>query len=272
MCSAFSWPRGLKNDVCFMCSALVSPHGLKNDEYYMCKVLVSGHWHVTCVARFIFWFKRPISHVWRAWLASRTTYYWYYMCDALDSPHGLKNDVNYMCSACFWPHGLKNDVHFMCGELVSPQGLKNDVCFMCSALVSPHGLKNDEYYMCKVLVSGHWHVTCVARFIFWFKRPISHVWSTWFASRTTYYWYYMCSALVSPHGFKNDVYYMYSALVSLMALKTTYMTCSALVSPHFYVCCELTFRWVWSTLARTSCLHRIRSSLFANVVNPPRSC
>ena len=52
----------------------------------------------------------------------------------------------------------------------------------------------------------------------------------------------MCSALVSPHGFKNDVYYMYSALVSLMALRTTYITCSALVSPHFYVCCELTFR------------------------------
>ena len=139
---------------------------------------------------------------------------------------------------------------------------------MCSALVSPHGLKNDEYYMCKVLVSGHWHVTCAARFIFWFKRPISHVWSAWFASRTTYYWYYMCSALVSPHGFKNDVYYMYSALVSLMALRTTYITCSALVSPHFYVCCELTFCWVWSTLARTSCLHRIRSSLFANIVNP----
>ena len=45
-----------------------------------------------------------------------------------------------------------------------------------------------------------------------------------------------------PHGFKNDVYYMYSALVSLMALRTTYITCSALVSPHFYVCCELTFR------------------------------
>ena len=179
------------------------------------------------------------------------------MCGELVSPQGLKNDVNYMCSAFCWPHGLKNDVCFT---------------HMCSALVSPHGLKNDEYYMCKVLVSGHWHVTCAARFIFWFKRPISHVWSAWFASRTTYYWYYMCSALVSPHGFKNDVYYMYSALVSLMALRTTYITCSALVSPHFYVCCELTFRWVWSTLARTSCLHRIRSSLFANIVKPPRSC
>lgn len=185
----------------------------------------------------------------------------YYKCNALVWPNGLKNYENYRCDALVSPHGLKNDVNYMCSAFFWPHVLKNDVCFMCSALVSPH----DEYYMCKVLASPHRHVTCVTRFISWFKRPISHVCRAWFASKTTYY--------MSRTTYITNVTYV-APLFRLMAFRTTYITSSALVSPHFYVCCELTFRWVRSTLARTSCLHRIQSSLFANIVTPlpPCSC
>ena len=89
--------------------------------------------------------------------------------------------------------------------------LKNDVCFTCSALVSPHG----EYYVCKVLVSRHWYVTCVARFISWFKRPISHVWRAWVASRTTYY--------TSRTTYITDITCV-PRLFRLMALRTTYIS------------------------------------------------
>lgn len=66
----------------------------------------------------------------------------------------------------------------------------------------------------------------------------------------------MCSALVSPHGFKNDVYFTCSVcLFRVMAER--YFLSRANWLPR-----------VRLTLARKSCLHRIRSSLFANFFNP----
>ena len=88
--------------------------------------------------------------------------------------------------------------------------LKNDVCFTCSALVSPHG----EYYVCKVLVSRHWHVTCVARFISWFKDP-----------------FHMCGALGSRQERRITSRTTYITditcvprLFRLMTLRTTYIS------------------------------------------------
>ena len=54
------------------------------------------------------------------------------------------------------------------------------------------------------------------------------------------------------------------------ALRTTYISCVArlfgLVAERFFLCLSPTdFRW---TCARTNCLHRIWSSLFANIFNP----
>ena len=78
---------------------------------------------------------------------------------------------------------------------------------------------------------------------------------------------FTCSALVSPRGFNNNKNYM------RMALRTTYISCVArlfrLVTERFFLSFSPTdFRWVRLTLARTNCLHRIRSSLFANILNP----
>ena len=55
-----------------------------------------------------------------------------------------------------------------------------------------------------------------------------------------------------------------------MALRTTYISCVArlfgLMAERFFLCLSPTdFRW---TRARTNCLHRIRSRLFANIFNP----
>ena len=49
-----------------------------------------------------------------------------------------------MWRACFdsW---IKERVIFMCSALVSVHGLKNEFIFMCSALVSVHGLENEVY-------------------------------------------------------------------------------------------------------------------------------
>ena len=43
---------------------------------------------------------------------------------------------------------------------------------------------------------------------------------------------YMCSAPVSPQGFKRDVYFIVARLFRLMALRTTSISCVAFVSPH----------------------------------------
>ena len=58
MCSALAWPRGLKNDECYMrmalrttfvsCVALVLPRGFKNDECYMRMALRTTY--ISCVA------------------------------------------------------------------------------------------------------------------------------------------------------------------------------------------------------------------------------
>ena len=105
---------------------------------------------------------------------------------------------------------------------------------MCSALVCPHGLKERRMLMRMAL-------------------------------RTTFV---SCVALVLPRGFKNDEFYM------RIALRTTYISCVArlfgLMAVRYFLCLSPTdFRWVRWTPARTNCLHRIRSSLFANI-QPPR--
>ena len=56
----------------------------------------------------------------------------------------------------------------------------------------------------------------------------------------------------------------------------TYISCVArlfgLMAERYFLCLSPTdFRLVRWTPARTNCLHRIRSSLFANI-QPPRSC
>ena len=159
--------------------------------------------------------------------------------------------------------------------------------------------------MRNALVSRHWHIACVACFISWLKKKKTYItcmvrlfhvmaliktcgalFFRIMALKTTYITT-QCSALVPPYGFKNDVYYMRSTLVSPHSLKNdVYYMCSALFSPHgfknyvYYMCSPLVspyglkifispsradFRWFRSTLAKTNCLHRIRSSLFANI-------
>ena len=67
-------------------------------------------------------------------------------------------------------------------------------------------------------------------------------------------------ALVLPHGFKNEVCFMCSTLFRLTA-------------ERYFLCLSRTdLRGVRSTLARTNCLYRARSSLFANIFNSPRCC
>ena len=73
--------------------------------------------------------------------------------------------------------------------------------------------------------------------------------------------------MLHAYGFKNDEYYM------RMALRTTYNSSVArlfgLMAERYFLCLSPTdFRWVRWTCARTNCLHRIRSSLFANFFNP----
>ena len=173
-----------------------------------------------------------------------------YMSSALASPHDFKNDECYMCSALVSPHGLKNDECYMCSTLVSRHGSKNDECYMRSALGSPHGSKNDECYMHSALVSRHGSKNDEC---------------------------YMCSALVSRHGFKNDVHFICSALVLPHGFKNEVcFMCSTLfrlTAERYFLCLSRTdLRGVRSTLARTNCLYRARSSLFANIFNSPRCC
>ena len=55
----------------------------------------------------------------------------------------------------------------------------------------------------------------------------------------------MYSALVSPHGFKNDVHFIVARFFRRMAYRRTYISCMAFVSPHglknneCYICSAL---------------------------------
>ena len=64
--------------------------------------------------------------------------------------------------------------------------------------------------------------------------------------------HFMCSALVSPHCLKNDEYYMWSALVSPHGFQNdVYFICNALVSPHgfqndvYFICNALVSPHGW---------------------------
>ena len=135
--------------------------------------------------------------------------------------------------------------------------------FHCSALVSPHGLKNDLYFIVarlfRLIAQRTTVISCVA-----FVSPHG------LKSDGCYMW----RALVSPYGSKNDQCYICSALFSRHGFKNdVHFKCSALVSPHGWEIVSRTdLGGVRSTLARTNCLHRIRSSLFANIFDPPGSC
>ena len=108
-------------------------------------------------------------------------------------------------------HGKFRHISWV-ARLFRPHALKNEECYICSVLVSLQGFGHDLYVICSELVSlmasRRTNATCVARS---FRLM---------ALRTTYN-YFMCSALVSPRGFKNDKSYM------RMALRTTYISCVA---------------------------------------------
>ena len=87
MCSALVWPRGLKNDECYMrmalrttfvsCVALVLPRGFTNDDCYMRMALRTTY--ISCVARlFGFMTERyflclsPTDFSWVRWTPART--------------------------------------------------------------------------------------------------------------------------------------------------------------------------------------------------------
>ena len=150
----------------------------------------------------------------------------------------------------------------MCNALVLPHGLRRRI-FHCSALDSPHGLKNDVYFIVarlfRLMAQKTIFISCVA---FFSPHGLKNDGC------------YMCSALVSPYGSKNDQCYICSALFSRHGFKNdVHFKCSALVSPHGWEIFSRTdLGGVRSTLARTNCLHRIRSSLFANIFDPPGSC
>ena len=105
--------------------------------------------------------------------------------------------------------------------------------------------------------------------------------------------YFMCSVLVSPHGLKKDVYFM-SSLFRLMALRTTYISCvaclfrltgfkkdvyfmsSALVSPHDKEIFSMSrANWLPGSPI-DSCQDELSPSdpieSVCQLFNPPRSC